>query len=152
VVFSYLRDDFSEDDDHGLQRKKSPSAPQPPRCMLEREISQLTVETRTAAIPPPRTLSRKIGSDSLTIYIASHHTFAPTSQITSLPSKSKSSDEHAKQTIEKPASTCTYDVAQQQDDQDPMSPTLEQLEDFRGVLLFGRVRGRLGEDSEVHVV
>jgi hypothetical protein len=36
--------------------------------------SWLTVETRTAAIPPPRTLSRKIGSDSLTIYIASHRT------------------------------------------------------------------------------
>jgi hypothetical protein len=98
VVFSYLRDDFSEDDDHGLQRKKSPSGPQPPRFMLEREISQLTVETRTAAIPPPRTLSKKIGSDSLTICTSSHRAFVPTSQIMSLPSKSKSSDEHVNQT------------------------------------------------------
>ena len=144
MVSSHLRDNFSEDDDHGLQRKKSPSAPQPSERMLKRELLQLTVETRTAAIPPPRTLSRKIGSDSLTICISSHRTFAPTSQIIILPSiakSRKSSDEHAKQTIEKPASTCTYDVTQQQDDQDPMSPTLEQLEDFRGVLLFGRVRG-----------
>ena len=46
----------------------------------------------------------------------------------------------------------TYDVTEEQNDENPVSAPLKEFEDFRGVLLLGRVRGRLRKDSKVHVV
>lgn len=77
VSSAHLGDDFSENNDHGLIIVRfihqSGMKVSLLHMVAENRDVLLTVETRTAAIPPPNTLSKKIGSDSLTICPTAAH-------------------------------------------------------------------------------
>jgi hypothetical protein len=76
--------------------------------MTSPKMTIITVDTITARTPPPRTGSKKTGRDSLTIWFRQR--YGPTC-----------------------GERDTYDVAEKQDDQDPVAALAEETENLGSI-------------------